>query len=68
MLGAAGPYVGITKKTLYTNMIMIDNVLGVGPTLTITDGMNEKTEGVEAEFSNNKVFGDSEIPDCPQNG
>jgi len=33
MLGAAGPYAGKTKKTLYTNMIMIDNVLGVGPTL-----------------------------------
>lgn len=53
------------KKLIYSFITSIDNKLGFGPNVASSAKGHIK---VSVEINDNKVYGESEIPDCPQNG
>lgn len=55
-----------SKSVVYSNMIMIDNKEGFGPSLTVA-GAPEYGD-VSIEVNDCKVYGESPIPDCPDDG
>lgn len=51
------------KKVIISNTIMIDNINGFGAAMSGVDYSD-----LLIELNDNKIYGESEIPDCPQDG
>ena len=46
-------------KVIFSKMIMIDNLLGLGLSMA---------SGVKGEYYDNKIYGEAPAPDCPPDG
>lgn len=53
-----------TQAVKFTHMTMIDNRMGFGASMKHTNDYND----IYIELSDNKVYGESEISDCPDDG
>lgn len=53
------------KKIIFSNMNMIDNALGFGAGMEGTAG---DYFNYVVELNDNKIYGETESPDCPNNG
>lgn len=57
---------GGPTKVIYTGMTMIDNIEGLG--LSMTAGAKGEYFDMRVELNNNKIYGEGPAPDCPQGG
>lgn len=57
---------GGPTKAIFSKMIMIDNKFGFG--VSMSAGPLGEYFDMKAEMNNNKIFGESPIPDCPPKG
>lgn len=56
-------------RVIFSNMTMIDNIYGFGPSMSAKgkSGAGDKDD-MSTEMNDNKIYGESPIPDCPPNG
>lgn len=56
-------------KAIFTGMTMIDNVYGLGLSMTSRMAVkNDEYTDMRVELNKNKIYGEAPAPDCPEGG